>query len=191
MASVLVVMLIGIASAGVLDYFGKISGEVVVSGPVFYATGEHIEGDIPTVIYGMSTNEIPDVDVITNLTNGYTMILTTDSLGVEYFYKPRFDMNIKAKSNNGIEGNDLFLEVWVLDEDYKYEYRICETKINIKAVSSFTNYDAYCKGDDELFLEETDRFGLKISGSGGDALYFIRAGFYDPDKMTHMRVTAQ
>ena len=31
------VLLVGIVSAGLLDYFGKIEGSVTVEGPVFYA----------------------------------------------------------------------------------------------------------------------------------------------------------
>ena len=189
--SVLVgILVIGIVSAGLVGYLSNmVSGTVTVEGPVFYATGEHIEGDVPTVIYGMSTNQPSEDTLEFKLTNGNVIIFATNSLEVDSFYSPRFDFNIKTKTN--IKGNDLFLEVWVLDKDYKYIQKLCdEIKITVGATVSYTNYPASCEFNSPLTLSEGDRFGLKISGSGVDSWYLIKAQEGEDEHTTLMKVSA-
>ncbi|KKL90390.1 hypothetical protein LCGC14_1905170 [marine sediment metagenome] len=184
------ILLIGVISASLLTYFGKITGSVEVSAPVFYATDIHIQGDVPTVIYAMSTNEVPDNNTAFNLTDGENIIFATDSLGVESFYPPRFDFNIKAKTNNE-SGRDLFIEFWTTNENYEYKDKICETKITLTNTINYANKGGSCSDSSELNLNPSDRFAMKISGSGMDSWYSIRIGGpYTPDKTTHMRVTA-
>lgn len=182
------VFLIGIVSAGLIDYFGRITGSVTVEAPVFYATDIHIQGDVPTVIYAMSTNEVPDNDTAFNLTDGYNIIFATDSLGVESFYPPRFDFNVKAKTNNE-SGNDLFIEFWTTNENYEYKDKICDTKITLTNTINYANKDGSCSSSSELNLDLSDRFVMKISGSGLNSWYSIRIGGpYEPHYTTHMEV---
>lgn len=80
-ASVLLgILLIGVVSAGLLDYFGKITATVEVEGPVFYLDGQIDDG----VYHKLLTNEIPNPtdEIEVSWSDGERIVFRTDPLNV-------------------------------------------------------------------------------------------------------------
>jgi len=89
------VFLIGIVSAGLLDIFGKITGSVEVTGPVFYATSIDVSG---TNFKELWINDIDENSVYTTIseTESQTFITKTFDSAIE-FYPPILELSVEAK----------------------------------------------------------------------------------------------
>jgi hypothetical protein len=163
------VILIGIVSASLLDFFGKITGSVKVKGPVFC-----LDGHLGEAYYKLLTNEIPSEEKEINLIDGNRIVFITEPLGVDEFYKAKFDIHIWIKTNN--LGNILQSEVIRIDSNDR-EYNICTLKpIIIGATEEFQHYSTSCIWNGEMQIEPEDRFGLEIHGVSLDSEYWIRPG---------------
>ena len=169
---VITVLLIGIVSAGLLDYFGRISESVTVEGPVFY-----LDGNLEEAYYNLFINEIPSDEKEVNLTNGNRLLFITEPLGVEYFYEANFSMKVWMKTNN---------------ESNIAQYRVLRVKDNLLVsnicppedgviyfdghYNSFWKKEFSCQSNGKIQLNPGDRIGLEISGAGGTSKYWISTG---------------
>ncbi len=153
------VLLIGVVSAGLLDYFGKITGSVEVEGPVFYLDGQIDDG----VYHKLLTNEIPNPEdeIEINWSDGHRIVFRTEPLNVDGFYKAKFDIHIWIKTNNA-SGNLIQLNMMRINED-KTEDIICTNSELINS-SIKTHKEISCTSDGEILMKLEDRFGLEIKG---------------------------
>ena len=174
-ASVLVgLLLIGIVSAGLLDYFGQITGTVEVDGPVFYLDG-HSGG----AYYNLLVNEIPSEEEV-YLYDGNRLLFITEPLEVEDFYQANFDIHIWAKTNNS--GNIMQFQVVRIKPNLEEEI-ICVPPAIEPSSSGFYRKETSCSSPNTISLNPEDRIGLIISGAGIDSEYWIRPGHkYTQDK---------
>jgi len=182
------ILLIGIVSAGLIDYFVRITGEVTVEEPILYPNGH-----IAQKYYQLQINEIPDEEELI-LIDGENIIFTTGSLGIDNFYEADYTIYIRAKTN--VENNKLWAELWTLDENENYKQQICPgpLEFEIGATTNFWTYDETCSGN-QISMEKGDRIALKVYGAGETTDYKLNVGDYtdsypNEDKIMRVEVTA-
>ena len=185
-ASALVgILLIGIVTAGLIDYFGRITGSVEVKAPVFYLDG-HWGG----AYYDLFVNEIPGDELEIYLSDGNRLLFVTEPLGIEYFYETNFNIKVWIKTNN--QSNIAQYRIVRIKEDLSLS-TICEPE---KVVTFDGNYwkfwkkELSCSSNGEISLEPEDRIGLEISGAGLDSEYWISTGKDYTDGYSRIEVTA-
>jgi len=186
MVGVLVLLLVGGVSGGLLDWFGRISGEVVVSGPVFYLDGEHEDGGVYHKLY---VNELPDDEDI-YFWDGHRLVFKTEDLGVEEFYDMELVGKVWMKTNNS--GNTVQARFIQLDEDNQ-ERTICEVSapIVIGATSSFTKYEFSCESNGGVDFGVYDRIGVELRGNGDENQeYWVSVGQERSDGASRIEVMA-
>jgi len=81
-----------IASAGVLNYYGKIEGTANVKGPTFYVSPDGI----------LLINQKPNTSYTYNVIDGYAIVFwTNESLGgIDFNYIPKADLYVTVGVNN-------------------------------------------------------------------------------------------
>jgi hypothetical protein len=184
-------LLIGIASANLLPFFGKITGSAVVEAPVFYFTGvveeDHWYGD-----YKMNVNQEPSEESIINFTGGAKPMakFVTKDLGVEEFYKSEFNINLQIKTNRtgSIDKPGLNISVYTVNGNDMDS--ICkDSKEKIGAKNNFYSYEFSCYSDNPIDMTENPRFGVDLYGEEGIE-YSLRTGHESNNKYSEMEVTA-
>ncbi|MBA7613283.1 hypothetical protein ES703_20529 [subsurface metagenome] len=110
------ILLIGIVSASLLTYFGRITGSVTVEGPVFYLSCE--DSDLSTNPYKLLINDDITGECTRSFTDGYTnQWFVTDPLGVESFYPANYEIFLKIKNTHENETGQILVQLWIIDED--------------------------------------------------------------------------
>ena len=169
---VITVLLIGIVSAGLLDYFGRISESVTVEGPVFY-----LDGNLGGSYYSLLINEKPDIEKEITWKDGETIKFKSDSLNVDYFYNTKFNFTFYAKAN--ATDRRIQMRVTRLNEDGSQEKEICLSGTReITATKSYSNYELICFSEGIINLEKKQGFVLEIFGLGKNETdgYWISVG---------------
>jgi len=150
---ILGILLIGIASAGLVDYLSNIiTGEVEVKGPVFYATaGNKLlinEFDNSTVSYSIQDSD----------DEKFWSEKFSESLN---FYIPSLTMSIRARVVNGTLPKNLELVFGYYSGDDLI--KICDKEVSVNS-EEYGVYSVSCEGTEEL--EDVDGFYYKIIGMG-------------------------
>ncbi len=174
MVGILGMVLVSFVSAGLLDYFGRIGGEVEISTPVFYLDGEHEDGG---VYHNLYINELPKDEEI-YFWNGHRLVFKTEDLDVDSFYEIRLDATIYLKSNNS--GNTVQARFIKLNEG-NTQKTICEvSEPQIIRKGSFWKETFSCESSGEIDLSEYDRIGMEMWGNGNESQeYWISVGNED------------
>ena len=181
------ILLIGIVSAGLIDYFGRITGSVEVKAPVFYLDGNHSDGGVYHKLY---VNQIPPEEII-YFWNGERIIFKTNDLEVDEFYPVRFDVKVWMKTNNS--GNTVQARFIKLDSQ-NHEETICDVSspISISATENFYKYEFSCESNEEIDLDPYNRIGLELRGNGNSSQeYWISSGKDDTEGVSRIEVTAK
>ncbi|MHA1329857.1 MAG: hypothetical protein ACTSR2_02155 [Candidatus Hodarchaeales archaeon] len=154
-----------IASALVLNYYGKIKGTADVSGPIFYASSE---GNFP--LYKLSVNTPPSTSYQQEIsfTDGSTIWFKTDSLGINTFYPATYKFYVKAKASPA--NYKMFLDFEIVHSDGSFT-SICNTEIAIDS-TDYKVYPASCNGAQQT-LTSTDSFACKIIGAVATVNYYV------------------
>ena len=178
----MIFLLMSITYAGILNYYGKIEGMAEVRGPIFYAGG-HAEG----VYYNLFINTPPIKEEVISLSNGNRIVFKTEPLGVNGFYKARFDIHIWAKTSN--PNSILQFKVFRIDSN-QIEHEICTpAPISVGATERFTHYHTNCTSEGEISMSPDDSFGLEIHGVGGSTEYWIMTGHEYAEGYTRIEVS--
>ena len=157
------ILLISIVSAGLLDYFGKITATVEVEGPVFYAAPEK------TLLF----NEEPTTHANYKITNGNAIVFWTEENfgGIDFYYIPKVDLYVRAKVNNATPEKPLEL-IFGYSDTSNVMHEICSLKVDI-STEALDNYPASCDGSS--IPEDVNEFYYKMQGEGDpDIEYGIR-----------------
>ena len=191
--TIILVFLIGIASASLLTYFGKITGTAMVSEPVFYLTNESAEGDAPALAYKLFTNVNPSEEGIVNFTDGNGWDATyfvTEPLDVDYFYKAEFIIHLLIKTNRTENQTQPVLNITVIKLDGSTMNPICSTSKSIGATTNYGYNTFSCSSEDIINMTNTPKLGLKLIGEKG-VEYYIKTGHkYGSEGYSEMKVTA-
>lgn len=157
------IFLIGIASAGLLDYFGIITGEVTVEGPTFYANSQEI--DLFGGVKELSINTFITSTAYYNITGGGSKIFWTEEFDEPLdFYKPELKLYTRAKIVEDGEipkGIDLIFGYYQGDDTYE----ICRGTILVDSYA-LKPYDTMCDNYQEqnLPIKDIDGFYYEIKG---------------------------
>jgi hypothetical protein len=165
MVGIFFLLVMGIVSAGLLDYYGLIKGTADVEGPTFYASSSSIGG-----IYYQLLINTPPSDGELDLTDGNVIIFASDSLNVDNWYSADWKTTVNVGTNK--VGNKLTIQLWVLDQNYGGKTELCSQTITLDSVGNKT-YQITCSLG-SLTLDPTDRLGLRIGGWGVDSTYMIK-----------------
>jgi hypothetical protein len=166
--------MISIASASVLDYYGKIEGSANVKGPTFYVSNENITG---TLYKKLLINQPPTEEGEVSFIDAQSQSFGSNSLNVDSFYKPKFNFSVNVKVNDASEPRPLILRVYIWDPSTTkniIQPDICEVMVNITS-TSYTSYTATCSGTSPLSLYPNYGFLWEIKGGAGltDITYTI------------------
>ncbi len=147
----ILILLIGIVSAGLIEYYGRITGTVEVSGPVFYAIGEKYEG---TEKWIFSLNEYYGDSISTSFTTSNKW-LVTESLGVTSFYAADYNIYLDIKAN---QEDTIKVELWIVEEDFdKKGESICSSE---KTINERDVYEILCPSISLVGINPSDRIAL-------------------------------
>jgi len=159
-------LMVNIASASVLTYYGKIIGTAEVSGPTFYASNEDITG---TLYKKLLINQPPSALGEISFIDGTSRSFGSGSLNVNSFYRPKFDFHVTAKVNDATIPRPLIVRVYVWDPSTTtniIQPAICEVMVNITS-TSYDSYTATCSGTSLLSLNPNYGFLWEIKGGAG------------------------
>ena len=158
--------MVSIASARVLDYYGKVEGQAEVKGPTFYASNENITG---TLYYKkLLINQPPSTSGEVSFIDGLLQSFGSSSLNVDSFYRPKFDFYVNAKISDATIPRPLILRVYIWDPSTTniIQPAICEVMVNITS-TSYNSYTATCSGTSPLSLDPNYGFLWEIKGGAG------------------------
>ena len=161
------ILLVGVVSAGLLDYFGRIEGEVEVSGPVFYA------GEDEQLFINIFNSEYEANYYISEYTERRFKTIEFDEL--INFYGPKVNLSVNAKLNSGSSPKKLDLIFGYFDSLINGDYEeICRVSVNITNESDYRIYSDVC--DYNLDIENVGGFYYSIKGrSSGDVKIGVSA----------------
>jgi hypothetical protein len=152
-------LMISIASAGILDYYGIVKGYADVIPPTFYAYPESIED---YRLYKLGINNPPSTSGEISITDGEFVGFTTKALEITDFYQANYNFYIKAKLDS-LSSRDLSLELWVRDDNTgDLKQLICGDKVTVDS-TDYRTYETSCSSE-SLTLSESDSFYWKIYG---------------------------
>ncbi len=146
-------LVVSLAYAGVLNYYGKIVGNVNVQGPIFYAdltaNGE--------TIGNLLLNTKPTSTYTSTFKDSQSIIFWSERLnGVSFNYIPKCEFSVKISSN---QGANLQLICKYYDTT-NAEHTICYTTISTTTNSEVKT--ASCIGGSPL--SNVDYFVYKVEG---------------------------
>jgi len=155
-AGIIFLSMVSLASAGFVDYYGKITGMAEVAGPVFYSAPG----------YELLINEEPSShDHTIKITDGHKRVFwTSENLGgINFNYIPESNLQVRAKVNDTDPPKPLVLSFGYSDTD-DIRHDICSAVVYVDAEDSFSEYNATCKGSS--VPQGVNYFYYDISGEG-------------------------
>ncbi len=162
---VISVFLIGIVSATIIPYFGKIVGSVTVSAPVFYLDGQISTGSYHKLL----VDEIPNETSEVNWSDGQRIIFKTENLNLDHFYNSTFNFIFYAKANGS--NRQIQMDIIKINPDDSQGGQICYSgSINITSTNDFTNYSLSCPLTGQITLNPNQGIALEIWGMGLSSL---------------------
>ena len=185
---ILGMVLVSLASAGLLDIFGKIEGSVEVSGPVFYASAEHLVDDNDTQYWGLGIGEYEDRSTPVTFTGGDTKWFISESLGVEKFYAAEWKISVHAESTaNSLlnETGQIDAEIWFVGGDSTNKKQFVCMGSTSEDVDVEDVYVISCDADELTDLDEDWRLALILSDGANSIKYSVYI-----DGETKIKVTA-
>jgi hypothetical protein len=160
MFGIVFLLVVSIAYAGVLNYYGKIEGTASVQPPTFYADST----PLPTggVYYKIKINEVGSGTV--SLQDGNRVLFVTDSLGITSWYPAKWIVKIKVYSPS-TDGGLSTIRIKKVSQNLLAENTICEWN-TISLTQGDNSIQEECTPG-QIPFTSTDRFGLEIVGGGG------------------------
>ncbi len=172
---ILGILLIGIISASLIDYFGRITGSVEVRAPVFYFSNASIEESVWFGDYNLTINELPSDEVIIFDGGIRPTEFVTVSLGVDEFYKAKFDITAYLKTNWNGEGQTPLLNFVIYQVDGHEMTKICEISKDIGATDNYYGYQIFCESSETIDMRSMPKFGVALEGEEG-IIYSLSVG---------------
>ncbi len=169
------IFLISIVSAGLLDYFGKITGSVEIEEPVFYLDGSQPIDDY----WGLAINNEGITHAPVQFTGSNSKFFISESLGVESFYEADWDMTLSLRTENNVSGKvDIELYTIEGEDPYFSKDNICDNDpyVIIPSLndSDFHDYEVTCEGNELTDMEESDMLVLRLSDGFNSIKYYTK-----------------
>lgn len=146
-----------IASALVLNYYGKIKGTADVSPPIFYASYENIAINWHKLLINQKPQQVGTI----NFPDANNIMFWSESLNINSFYPATYTFHVKAGATSSTTLN---VRLYIANQDGDWKQNICSSSIsNVKEDNVYTSS---CEGD-ELILQSTDTLVWEVKGTGG------------------------
>jgi hypothetical protein len=157
MFGIMSLLVVSLAYAGVLNYYGKIVGNVNVQGPIFYASTNCSDS-----VCKLYINSLPS-EYSGELTKGY-VYFKSEPLGVDNWYKARWKIFLKLKGTTDNQKVDYDLRL--RNSEYK---TICSSFITISTSVSETSIS--CNSDKIEGLTSQYYLELKLTSENNFVIY--------------------
>jgi len=158
-------LVVSIAYAGVLSYYGKIVGTVNVQPPIFYA-------DFTNMTTGwkkLSINALPTQTGEVTITDSNSFAFHTESLGITSFYAANWNFFVKAKVSSPPKA--LYLELWTIDpSNGDLLSKICEKSVSITS-NEYDIYSTTCTPG-QFALSSSDGLAYVIRGAAAPTVNY-------------------
>ncbi len=165
------ILLIGIVSASLLTYFGRITGSVEVKAPVIYFSNESIYEEVWFGDYNLIVNELSSNEIVIFEGGTRPTEFVTVSLGVNEFYHARFDITAYLKTNWDGEGQKPLLNFIIYKLNGHEITKICEVSKDIGATEIYYGYEMFCESVGTIDMSEMPKFGIALEGDEGIEYY--------------------
>jgi hypothetical protein len=171
MFGIVFLLVISIAYAGVLNYYGKIVGTANVQPPVFIAD----YSDMSSGWKRLNINAFPETIGEVSFTDSYAFVFHTGALGITSFYPANWTFYVKAKVDS-LPAKTLYLELWEVNpNDGSLIDRKCEVPVTLDS-TDYKTYTATCTLG-EISLDPSHGLGYRLMGAGGPSVnYTIKVG---------------
>jgi len=166
------VVIFSLVYSGVLNYYGKIVGNVNVQGPIFYA-------DFSQTPYKLLLNQKPSTTSTASFYDGDVKVLAYSFENpVNFNYQPKcvFSVKVNSPSSGG-----LHLECWYFDVLSNSYSKICEKDVTF-STSGIIKTEC---SPSWTSLQNVGKIQLKISGLTDDT-YEIES---NPNGDTYLQIT--
>lgn len=164
------VLLIGIVSASLLDFFGKITGSVEVKGPVFYASNEYpLGGD---TYFGLGINKYTLGNPVSFI-GPNPKLFVSEQLGIESFYAANYEISIEAESDN--ENGQIDAEIYFIegDDPYNKKLEVCSGSTTEPVHGKGTYKITTCQTGELINIDPEWRLVLRLTDGLNDINYNI------------------
>ncbi|GAI36412.1 unnamed protein product [marine sediment metagenome] len=158
------ILVIGVVSAGLLDFFGRITGSVEVKAPEFY-----LDGSQPIIGYlGLAINEKGTPHDPVDFIGPNPKFFISESLGVESFYEADWEIILSLRTENNVSGQ-VDIEIYTIEgvDPHLTKDNICTISPSITIPqlndSNFHSYSITCEGNELIDMEESDMLVLRLS----------------------------
>jgi hypothetical protein len=157
---IMFLLMISIASASVLDYYGKIEGSANVKGPTFYASPDG------TLLINKESSTFDTY----NVTDGNAIVFwTTESLGgIDFNYIPKADLYVTVGVNNATPSKPLEL-IFGYSNTSGLMNPICSSIVNVND-TEVSNYHVICNGTSTL--SGVNKFYYKMQGGADTSIEY-------------------
>jgi len=164
-AIMLGIAIFSLVYSGVLNYYGKIVGNVNVQPPVFYADFSNM----PTGWKKLSINEFPSSSGEVTITDSGSYVFHTNALGISSFYSANWIFYVNAKVTS--PPKTLYIELWEVDPSSgDLKNKICETSVTITS-SDYNLYSATCSPG-AITLNPSYGLGYVLRGSAAPTVTY-------------------
>jgi hypothetical protein len=163
-------LVISIAYAGVLNYYGKIEGIANVQPPLFITDYSNISSGWKR----LNINTFPEAIGEVSFTDTNAFVFHTDALGITSFYPAHWKFHVTAKVNSPPQ--TLYLELWEVDPNGgSIKSKKCEANVTLDS-TDYKTYTATCTLG-EISLNPSYGLGYRLMGAGGPSvIYTIEVG---------------
>jgi hypothetical protein len=163
-------LVVSIAYAGVLEYYGKIEGTANVQPPAFIAD----YSDMSSGWKRLNINAFPETIGEVSFTDSNAFVFHTGALGITSFYSAHWRFYVKAKVNS--PPKTLYLELWEVDpSDGTLINEKCKANVTLDS-TEYKTYTATCTSG-EISLNPSYGLGYRLMGAGGPSVnYTIKVG---------------
>jgi len=158
-AGIVVIMIMGIVSAGLIDYFGRVTVDMEVTGPTFYANSQEIDL-FGTQVKELSINTFTSSTAHYDISGGDSKLFWTEKFDESLdFYKPELKLYVRARIVEGEipKGLDLIFGYYYGDNTYE----ICRGTVLVNS-NVLEPYSTTCLGLSEI--SNLDGFYYEIKG---------------------------
>lgn len=173
------IFLIGIASANLIEYFGRIEGTVEVKNPVFYLDKTDIMND-GSLSLKLNDNAINGSYFQLKSASTSSKELFSEQLGINNFYSQKFKIFLDTKAYNLTTGESgsVYISIFTTKENGRVKDVLCNTLLI--GINEQNIYEAECIPTQNFMsnMIETDRLKLLLNdGSSFDSYLRVYYGY--------------
>jgi len=164
----ILIILIGIVSAGLVEYYGRVVQSVEVESPVFYASDGHPPPGTGYIRWNLTINNYIEKSEPTSFTSTEKWFIS-ESLGISSFYEAQYNIDLDVKADKEDQINS---EIWFVDESYDKKIFVCGINTN-SLVLSREVHSISCQGESITGIDPSYRLALILEGQNKSVKHYV------------------